>query len=453
MSHSVVPPTRFEIWRVRAAIWLLFPLLGLHSYLLKIDLRVVAYVLHFFPYILLLGPAFLFRGKAARTPRLGAHVRKLKWFLVVLAFGALRSVSLPYSSIPRFFYIVLTFLLLLTLGSQYVGMLWRTGRSARLFWEDIHHSVLSLVVLNLVAVFVFRIDGPNSVDLGSFVSRISPFEFWVAFPFVRNPRDFAQAAGGLCLVGIFLYRRERGSGRSIVYLCTAAVGLASVIITDARMVLLQVLVMSLVLVALIRMPVKYVRVSGMVLAAWQITYPMIHFALLRLIGSALVDLNNVLAISGRVFIWAAGAFGILRFRLTEWIFGLGMYSHRSSQTNDLYTVIFGAWSNPEGITLHNQIIQLIMDVGLVGFLAYLLVFHGFFEVLRSVGDVDVSEGNRRAAILLLVLALYFSGIGITESITPYYYSTFQYFLILMVYTGALIRQRSDLGGGGPIGGF
>jgi len=128
------------------------------------------------------------------------------------------------------------------------------------------------------------------------------------------------------------------------------------------------------------------------------------------------------SISGRMFIWKDA----IEKLNGHWLFGYGVYGV-------LLQVFWNAWAgNASGSNYaHNEILQLLLDGGIVLFVIYLLM------IVFCIKEMEKAKNAKDKKVAVLLFAI-FMAISLVESITEYYYF---FAFICMISNFDLIQKK------------
>jgi O-antigen ligase len=103
-----------------------------------------------------------------------------------------------------------------------------------------------------------------------------------------------------------------------------------------------------------------------------------------------------------------------RFQLVEW--GIDWFKQKPvlGYGADNYRVLVGhldTWAGAGGTYAHNNFIELLVDVGLVGFIIY---YSMYFDVLRRFRKVVINKNSQKLIMGCIFIALFISEYGIVS---------------------------------------
>lgn len=237
-----------------------------------------------------------------------------------------------------------------------------------------------------------------------------------------------QIAAQLGLLGIFLtYLLKRIQGEwtlRIAALLTFSVGTMAMSLTSSSFLSLFVLVVGL----------AYMKISkhGKLLAMNPNMFLVIYL-LLNVMLFGMLALNNwqlpfsFLSLNGRNFIWKEG----IRLVSERKLFGYGVHGV-------LIKVFWSGWNanGRDGMNYaHNQMIQVLLDGGIVLFISFLMMLWSYIQPLKK---VEKSVGAFARICLMAVIV-----VMVVESTFEYYYILL--FLSLIAYLPEIMKIEYPVG--------
>lgn len=257
----------------------------------------------------------------------------------------------------------------------------------------------------------------------------------VFFPFAAGLNNFAVFSG-ICLLlalgGVF---HSSGVVLRGLYVVAACVGLAGVILTDSRGVLLMVflaMLISRVLFLTRRSPI-YIFL-GLVVLGVGVPYFVVIVSqnlndsvLLSLIQREGSFANRLGVFSGRDVIWAA----VIQVIFEGWsglVFGYGSFGQITSGASESYSWIFSGLGGAK--TAHNSALQVGVDSGMFGVAVWVALWAGVGVSLSRLG-AGLGGRYRTFASVLLMLIL----AGWTEATCTIY--TMDMMMIMVFVLGLL----------------
>lgn len=157
-------------------------------------------------------------------------------------------------------------------------------------------------------------------------------------------------------------------------------------------------------------------------------------------------------VTSRDFIWHAVLNKLATFDPIQ-VFGYGLFGQLPSGVSLEYIELFierADFSEAALMPTHNNILQLVMDVGYFGMLVYLLIFYNLFNV--HIDKAISSGGKSFTNVMLLAGMLYLTLIGLT-SVTLYYANStliFSWFMMNLVFTVVDVPGRLRVQGGDKV---
>jgi O-antigen ligase len=168
-----------------------------------------------------------------------------------------------------------------------------------------------------------------------------------------------------------------------------------------------------------------------------------------LTGESAITRGESTIVSGRDLIWNVVLDKLAAFEPIHLI-GYGLNGHLSSGVSEGYAEMFtdsADLSEAMLIPVHNNIFQLVLDLGYMGMLVYLLIFYILFKVHINRG---ISAGGKFFGnVMILSGLLYLMLIGLT-SVTLYYANSvliFSWFIMVLVFSVVDIPGELSAHGG------
>ncbi|PQJ81101.1 O-antigen ligase family protein [Polaribacter glomeratus] len=143
--------------------------------------------------------------------------------------------------------------------------------------------------------------------------------------------------------------------------------------------------------------------------------------------------------NSRSVIWFFAISEFFTFDVSHHIFGYGGYGHYAAGISQKYAYIFGNIEDAKLMHPHNTYLSIALDYGYFGVLIYLIVQ---FIVISNIKKI----WNKYRSISLLVLGnlLYYSFVGIGETMFGFYYSNVVYvFFMVNIFIFLIINIKSD----------
>ena len=428
----------------RLGVWSLFPILGIFSYLYFSGSKLIAYGFLFIPYLAIVARGLV--GKPLSVPHLTLTRKSLTQYmlflLVILIFGfaSIRSIGYEFHSFIHFLMQFLFVFVMSVFFWLYFDSVAKSPKEnlSQTIWSDLAISILLIISFNLLVYFLLGFESP-AVDKYTFrlESRISFLEFRVEFPFAHTTREFAQISGlAFILCSAFLFNKLRqfkldiGSMLALLGIFIAAL---AIMLADARMILFVSVICTMMLTIFVAR--RRIGILVWSYLALTLAFPLFYFLILLYLNNTVnieVFGSPTLTLTGRLYVWAAAIQDILELDILQWLVGSGYQSQAVTGMSDEYALLFSNWKDTTNISFHNATLQTLFDTGLIG----LAVYYSFilFLVRSNVRSVVGSSNHRNtkyAAVLGLVLLLYFIGVGITEAITPLYNDSFVILLVIL----------------------
>jgi len=360
-------------------------------------------------------PALLLVVSVLRSPALGDLAERLP--VAALWFG--------------------TALLLYTLVAAAAA---RSGSS----WSQVARWTLlapAVFVMCNLLLWVFGVEPPEQLYVqlpeGRLTGLLGLQVTRVLFPLGRGVNNFGVVAGlGLAVSGVdFLQSVRSGKGRFLSSGVLAVGCLVAVVLCDSRGPLLFGLVSICVVSAL-------ASVGRVGMLKWFFAFapilPILLWRVLPLLAdSPLIALlsrrpGDIATATGRVIFWSAGV-EELRHPSAGVAVGWGQYGHVTAGVSQAWADQFTSYvGEGELMSIHNGMLQLIFDVGVVGVLAW-----GWL-VLTAVSQTDRPEVDPGVARIVAGVMLYVVLAASTESVLSLYFPD----ILLAMFLTAFVAQAS-----------
>ncbi len=455
LSTSMETALKINIWRI--GIWLLFPIIGIYTYLHLQGYKLLGYSILFLPYCTLIlgGLPILARRFSSLTISRKYILSSLFFPILILLLLIASSRAIPYdfNSLPRFLAKMLFIIVIVLLFNIYIhaheanvkNELWKN------IWMDIGASIFISLVLNL---FAYTFLGLESLAVERYieqgVSRISFLESRVEFPLISNTRELSQIAGLVAIIafGATLSKTRKGrvGARTFFTAMLIALSMLVIILADARMTLLVTLFSIL-------MTYFFIRYRRFVSIAWIISFFFLLFPLFYFLFLFYVNMrsgldifeSNLWTLTGRLYIWASILPEALGLNMSQFLFGSGAYSQAITGMSDNYAMLFSNYIDTERISYHNAVFQMFFDIGLIGVTVYVMLILSILKAhLDRLAELQTYDPARMHLSIGVVVLLYYLGLGTTEAITPLYYDSYLIVLVILVTSMSIWQGNSNL---------
>jgi O-antigen ligase len=386
------------------------------------------------------------------------------WIIIIVNSKFLLPVLLKMIGLRAHFAVYLVFALMLVICAAYLkGALfdtisWLKAIQMSFIWFSIYLCSLSIfskrrsverqqalvlslltsiniyVVFNVVSFALgFRALNSAYIETGTgkatILSLMGISTERVLFPFALGVNGFGVIAGAAVVIAFILFQRTRKWLR-FLYLGYLVCALIGVLATDSR----GAMVFALLAIILISFSHRSWLKHWRILVIFTPIFPFLIMAISKLIGAtlSLAKLSRGTTIlSFREIIWA-NVFAYLKanagFNLL-WGYGyLGQVTSKAYQV--YYSLLFSHLNveSPERASVHNFMLQNLLDIGLLGISLILIVL--FILISRTTRTIETSGIYK--AVLGFVLFLVFAG---TTDLTlnVYNFHLFMPFLVFAVY--------------------
>jgi len=266
----------------------------------------------------------------------------------------------------------------------------------------------------------------------------------VFFPLATSLNSYGVISGVTMVAGFAMFWRSSGGwGARFWWLCMMLAGVVSALLSDTRGAALFAVLAMLAMALPWRL---WSKAHWFILAS-----PLAFLAAAGLIvflsaeGSDLIQgVTRADALpgdvgSGRLLVWASVVDLLYPFEINHLI-GYGAYGQVTSGVSRYYEMMFSYLDNPAYATLHNTILQYVVDAGYVGFgLLFYLLFSG--TRTHCANDNFRKKGGTGVAVVSVVLFLIMA--GWTESVISLYFRDTLFLLVMIsAAAGAILRPAS-----------
>ncbi len=172
--------------------------------------------------------------------------------------------------------------------------------------------------------------------------------------------------------------------------------------------------------------VRFAR-SAIAIAAAAIAFPWLevvfvnfsqNFPTLAALATGRVDKYGLF--SGREFVWNCFWDYFAKARSSQVFFGNGLFGQANTGVSKNYAEVFHSWSGEmrATISLHNAFLQMIMDTGILGLVAFCVLLFAVVRRAEVLATIDVLDGSGWRVLSLLLLT--FASIAGTEMVIGWY---------------------------------
>lgn len=306
----------------------------------------------------------------------------------------------------------------------------KTNSSKNYSIETLFFGLTFLVNLNF-ALCVMGITNDSNVTMKATILTNLGFDFdRVFFFFSYGVNSYGPFAGLSLLAGIFLYKVKRGFLWKSYSFISIQFSLLSILFVDSRGVI-GICIFSLACILLGKYFVRKKLFSIIILMIpfLFLLNPLIDLLMMLLPSRG--DFSDGENLSMRLFYWLA----ILDYYLTATNYQIILGNHLFFIPDDFLVYAenndFGA--DATFITVHNTILQLFIQMGLIGLLAFMIFIREFS--LKFVNQKNFALPN----LIILAMCIFILGLGNGESLfTP---SVLAFPMFLLFFFSALIYKQ------------
>jgi len=295
------------------------------------------------------------------------------------------------------------------------------------------NGFLFIIFLNFI-FYILGFTGVNElyISFGSakILSLLGIHTDRILFLFANGVNGYGIVLGAGLVYIIFSIK----SNFNLIKLSMLFILFISLLLVDTRGAILAVISTSIIILLY-----KILRKTYVLLA---ILYPFI-FVLLFYSVELLKSLHifdsisrGSLILSGREYVWGAFFNNILEFLNENLILGYGYFGHVTSGVSQYYAHFFTYLNTdkPEFASLHNTLLQVLFDFGLLGVLLIILLLYKMFDFFVRC--------RQKYKFSYLALLVYFVFAGSTDLVlTPYSYHLFVVFIAMVLFVETQLFHR------------
>ncbi len=258
------------------------------------------------------------------------------------------------------------------------------------------------------------------------------------FPLSNGVNSFGTYVGCLSsiTIGYFLYCKNSRL-KKIAFLFFL-VSMYCLCLLDTRMALIGIALTTIFgLILTAEQHLKLVHYSLIFIGILPILSVLTGFLLnnFEILSFLSRDSGDLTTGNNRNIIWLSCLNELQQVKLIH-LFGFGQFGQVGSKVSGAYSDFFGKFQNPEFVSAHNNMLQLILDMGYIGLLFYLLLL---LELSKTIQEMYAKTKTKNMLIFQNFI-FYLALIGGTEAVLSHK-STF--FLVLFLWV-AIIFLRYHL---------
>lgn len=296
--------------------------------------------------------------------------------------------------------------------------------------ETLFVGLTFLINLNF-ALYVIGITNDLAVPMEASILTNLGFDIdRVFFYFSYGVNSYGPFTGLSLIAAIFLYKVKKGFLWKNYSFFSILFSLSSMFLVDSRGVI-AIFILSIIFILLVRSFMRLRLFSTIVLITpfLFLLNPIIDLLVMFLPSRG--DFSDGENLSMRLFFWLS----ILDYYLTATDYQIIMGNHLFFLPDEFMTYAenndFGA--DASFITVHNTILQLFIQMGLTGLLAFLMFIREFS--LRFVAQKNITLPN----LLILAMCIFILGLGNGESLfSP---SILAFPIFVLIFYSALMYKR------------
>lgn len=296
--------------------------------------------------------------------------------------------------------------------------------------ETLFVGLTFLINLNF-ALYVIGVTNDLAVPMEASILTNLGFDIdRVFFYFSYGVNSYGPFTGLSLIAAIFLYKVKKGFLWKNYSFFSILFSLLSMFLVDSRGVI-AIFILSIIFILLVKSFMRLKLFSTIVLITpfLFLLNPIIDLLVMLLPSRG--DFSDGENLSMRLFFWLS----ILDYYLTATDYQIIMGNHLFFLPDEFMTYAenndFGA--DASFITVHNTILQLFIQMGLIGLLAFLMFIREFS--LRFVAQKNITLPN----LLILAMCIFILGLGNGESLfSP---SILAFPIFVLIFYSALIYKR------------
>lgn len=336
-------------------------------------------------------------------------------YMVLYAIGVFRGALYGTDSVVAGTFNALNCLLLaLATGILYMSTS-RRSQSPLQYFQVVMNALAYYCLLNLVG-WMLGLENPTAdsnptVSDGNFLLSLMGFDInRVFFPFALGVNTFGTIAGVTATHGVFHMLDQRRNGRSPsikAFLLHILVPAVCILLSDSRGAGLFVL-LAMLFASMQGRAIALVAIGLFVIFIYQLFAAEALTGLSLGVGDRSTSATGIL--SGRELIWAPVIVELSSPKLIHLV-GFGLYGQVASGVSIGYSSIFAGWNADENmISVHNGLLQMVLDIGYVGAVSFFLFFYFSLAALKEYSVFSPSEKHATKAVACAAIYLLLQGL-------------------------------------------
>ena len=298
----------------------------------------------------------------------------------------------------------------------------------------LYYILNTYIYLNVIC-YLLGFVKPRYAGINSIFGLLNIHIDRVFFIFSPSLAYFAMICGVSSIVSLFLWLITKKRW----YLLSLGVSLGALLLTDSRGPIFGFIII-LMFIFIIR---KFWIRNQLFFFLFFILSVSLFISVIFLVDTYLFDIDqlsreNATLLSWRDVIWEI-FFENYKPSLNELLFGYGHVGQMISGISAEYEYLFANWPNPREISLHNNTLQMLVDVGLTGIVSFFTVL--YYVVHHCIKQYKVNRDIIHLAIPAIInyiLLLGFTDIIINIS------NVGIYFILMYVVINILYEPKEEL---------
>ena len=396
-------------------------------------------MLFLLPFIMVIGNRFLVKRNVFSKEKENKRIFSLLLIVMNLQLFAIFRTSLneEYSFSVLFGRLVLWTIVYLFGFSVFLSS--RKDNNEWRLTKGIYYSVSLFVSINIILYFIGFTNPRNTYDPYFFTIRNSLLSILgiesprVLFPLANGVNSFGIIAGISLVMSYIVLSRGITKYEKVFASFFLIASLSGVILSDSRGALMYSILTIALLTLLPRRWINSLRWGSFLIPF----FPLLLSSVLELIPISLLlgfsrsgGIESIIYLGNRSVLWSSAIKQIVYFSPIHILFGYGYEGHTISGITKEFFYITKVFLSVEQLPMHNYLLQMVVDLGVIGALFNLLLYFTILGHLTHCYSVSPENNTYRmmlGAIIYLILA------GTTESVpTVYSPELFTIFLYMAI---------------------
>lgn len=296
------------------------------------------------------------------------------------------------------------------------------------------YNMLNVYISLNVFLFLLGFEKARYAGINSTLGQIGIDIDRVFFIFSPSMAYFAMLCGISCLVSLLLYIKTK----YVRYLGSLIISISALILTDSRGPIFGLIIIFLLVFAIRRFWIKF-QFAFFLFYIFSVN---LFLSIMAFINKYLFDIEqlsrggNTTLLSWRDVIWGI-FFDHYDPSIFNFLFGYGNVGQMISGISSEYKYLFANWPNPDHISLHNNTLQLLVDIGIVGAISLLIVMYSVVKYCIK----QYSISNNILVLAIPAIINYMLLLGFSDIITNI--SNVGVYFILILITVSIIGENRE----------